>query len=359
MTEAAFDVAIAGGGPAGLATALQLARAGVSVAVLEPRTRHPRFGETLPPGCRPLLAQLGLLETFLGGKHARCEGTMSVWGSPEVHYTDYLLHPERHGWRIDRDALEGSLRGLAIEHGAVSIEESLRSVTRDGEWLVNDSIRAQVLADATGRGAIVVRQLGAHKLHSDQLVGVAGLFSPSAGVECDFPLSYPLIEACEDGWIYSSIAADGQLVVVAMTDSDLAHAARLHDESSWRRWIARAPHTSRRLTGSACVAAPIVASACSQRLDRVAGDRWLAIGDAATAFDPLSSLGIVKAFRSAIAAAEAIRCRLAGDESAFEQYSRDVINEYTQYLDTRSRYYAMETRWPDAPFWRRRASLAA
>ena len=51
------DVAIIGGGPAGIATALALTRAGRRVAVIE-RTRYDgvRIGETLPPRARPLLA---------------------------------------------------------------------------------------------------------------------------------------------------------------------------------------------------------------------------------------------------------------------------------------------------------------
>jgi len=98
-----------------------------------------------------------------------------------------------------------------------------------------------------------------------------------------------------------------------------------------------------------------VASACSQRLDPIAGDGWIAVGDAASAFDPLSSMGIMKALRSAVDAAAAILRHLAGERDAFAGYAQTIAADYTRYLDTRTRYYAMEQRWPDAPFWQRRA----
>jgi flavin-dependent dehydrogenase len=343
-----FDVVIAGGGPAGLALALHLARDGAAVAVIEPRAaRRPRFGETLPPGNRPLLAQLGIWEAFAAGPHARCEGTMAAWGAAEVHYTDYLLHPERHGWRIDRDAFEELLRGEAARHGATMIDGAVTAVARDGDWRVmadGAAIEGGLLVDATGRSALIARRLGARKLVDDQLVGVAGVLEAALPLERGFPL----IEAREDGWLYSSVLPGGRLAVVAMTDSDLAHAAQLRDRESWLRWIAAAPHTSRRIEGARCAAAPTVASACSQRLDAIAGPGWLAVGDAASALDPLSSLGIVKALRNAADAAAAIRA------GAIDAFAQSVAAEYDRYLDTRARYYAMEARWPAAPFWQRR-----
>src|SRR6185369_1865372 len=84
------------------------------------------------------------------------------------------------------------------------------------------------------------------------------------------------------------------------------------------------------------------------------GDRWLAVGDAACTFDPLSSQGVMKALRSGIDAAEAIRRHLSGDARALSVYADRVATAYDDYLDTRSAYYAMEQRWPDAPFWRHR-----
>lgn len=356
MSRAAFDVLIAGGGSAGMATALELA-ANRSVAIVDPQVRRGiHAGETLPPGCRPILGHLGLLESFADGGHARCEGTMSAWGSDAIRFTDYLTHPERHGWRLDRDAFDAMLTSEGARRGITIIDATIADVARCAEgWRITaggNEITARVIVDATGRQAAIARRLGARKVVFDQLVGVAGVLTPEASIE----RSYPLIEAKPDGWVYSVIVPNGQLAVVAMTDSDIAHANGLHDRDSWQHWIAAAPHTRQRLKGAQLVAGPVTASAGSHRLDRAAGDDWLAAGDAASAYDPLSSQGIVKALQSGIAAAAAIAEHLAGDRTALAAYAQSITDDFDSYLALRTRYYQMEKRWPSEPFWQRRGT---
>jgi flavin-dependent dehydrogenase len=95
-----------------------------------------------------------------------------------------------------------------------------------------------------------------------------------------------------------------------------------------------------------------VLAAASQRLDRFAGDDWLAVGDAASTFDPLSSQGISKALRAGMTASLAICRRLSGDTNAPITYEARMHAEYEHYLGRRTEYYALEQRWPQAPFWR-------
>jgi len=62
---------IAGGGPAGMMTALLLARAGVDVVILE---KHEDFlrdfrGDTIHPSTLDLLFELGILDKFLAETH--------------------------------------------------------------------------------------------------------------------------------------------------------------------------------------------------------------------------------------------------------------------------------------------------
>ena len=69
--EVSVRCCIAGGGPAGMMLALLLARAGVSVLVLE---KHADFlrdfrGDTIHPSTMQVMAELGLLDEFLKLPH--------------------------------------------------------------------------------------------------------------------------------------------------------------------------------------------------------------------------------------------------------------------------------------------------
>src|SRR5262249_58102825 len=86
-----LDVAVVGGGPAGAATALCLARTGRSVALLE-RADAPGFhaGETLAPEVRSPLAQLGVWDRFVADHHRSTHSLWSAWGASGVSAKDLL-----------------------------------------------------------------------------------------------------------------------------------------------------------------------------------------------------------------------------------------------------------------------------
>src|SRR6185295_11868055 len=120
----------------------------------------------------------------------------------------------------------------------------------------------------------------------------------------------------------------------------------------WWELAALAPHTAGRIAGLMPREEPSLHSASSQRLDVCAGDGWLAVGDAASTFDPLSSQGVMNAVQSGIHASRAICRHLSGDLRAVSGYGAALARAYNDYLDQRAAYYALEQRWPDSPFWR-------
>src|SRR5262249_8825839 len=93
----------------------------------------------------------------------------------------------------------------------------------------------------------------------------------------------------------------------------------------------------------------------SSCLDRMFGDGWIAAGDAAASYDPLSSSGIPRALDSGIHAALAIHDFLKHERTAaLNAYDANLKRSFETYLATQSAYYKMEGRWPQALFWRRR-----
>ena len=90
------------------------------------------------------------------------------------------------------------------------------------------------------------------------------------------------------------------------------------------------------------------------RLDQPAGRRWLAVGDAACAFDPLAGQGIYKALADGIAAANTLATALARDGDLSGDFADRISAAFEEYRANRNYFYAQEQRWPTAAFWRHR-----
>jgi 2-polyprenyl-6-methoxyphenol hydroxylase-like FAD-dependent oxidoreductase len=163
-----------------------------------------------------------------------------------------------------------------------------------------------------------------------------------------------LVEATPDGWWYSSARAEGRVVAALVTDPDLL-AATGRGATAMQIALDRAPLTSGLVRSLA--AATYTVSACSATLEPVAGEGWLAVGDAAIARDPLSGQGIVTAMHGAVVAAKAVEDLLHGDPLALNAYAAQMRAWGRSYLGARREVYASQTRWTDRPFWRRRTSL--
>jgi flavin-dependent dehydrogenase len=358
-----IDVAVLGGGPAGTATALTLSRKGYSVVVAEPSDyRKARIGEMLPPAARPLLVSLGVWDRFLAENHSPSFAIRSAWGQPLLYHNDFIFNPHGSGWHVDRSRLDAMLARAAEDAGAcVCRGARLISFEENGKnWRLeiasNDScmFRTKLAVDATGRRAWLAHRQGAKRINHDHLVGVVTSLSP--GPHYRDPGRYTLLESVEDGWWYSAFLPNSDVVTAYMTDGNLYARGSRVGANYWRRKLQNTTHTSRRVSRLVLVSGPVIVAANSSQLDRFAGDNWLAVGDAAMAFDPLSGQGIFKALDSGVKAADAIDAYFSGRKSSFEGYAGAVKKGFEKYLAIRRIYYRREMRWPESPFWQRRHS---
>jgi flavin-dependent dehydrogenase len=360
--SADYDVAVLGGGPAGCAAALALLRLGNARVLVVESSRYDalRIGESLPPDVCLLLRQLGLWESFKAEAHEPCYGSCSSWGDDDVGYNDFLFNPHGHGWHLDRRRFDAWLARAAVEAGA-----ELRTGARfedcapasDGGFrlrLDREQVRARCVVDATGTAARFARRQGARRLVHDRLVCVLGFFAvPSA----DFFSRLTLLEAVEQGWWYAAKLPDRKVAVAFASDPEIIQSAGLGSRDGWLARLRQTRHLAVELgIGSFLEGSLRTTVAPSFQLDTVAGDGWVAVGDAASAYDPISSQGVYKALADGLRAGSALATHLAGDATSLAQYRAALAGRFDGYLAQRNHFYGVERRWPEASFWRKRRS---
>ena len=373
-TAKRFDVVVVGAGPAGSVCAYALARFGHRVALLE-RSEVPdrKIGESLPAVSRRVLEKLELAELLTNPAHHDALGNVSAWGSSDLECKDFLDDPDGLGWHLDRPEFERQLRNKAMGAGAVLIKSALRTVERKNSFLVlrtdSDELASRFVVDATGRSAKVATQLGATREADDELIAICAWANR---LETDVE-KRTLIESAADGWWYSSPVPDGRRVVAYhMLQKDAAFV--LNTDGEFRRRLEMTSHVSKVLKWDNIVGKIVGKEASGQMLKPCFGERWIAVGDAAIAFDPLSSQGMYNALYTGMKAGQAVKKYLQTDHSRTENMSSEAENDrshaselddqfqaYAQrllsirkvYIARRRSVYRTEMRFPEREFWKR------
>jgi flavin-dependent dehydrogenase len=357
-----LDVAVAGGGPAGCATALMLRAHApqLSVGVFEASDYGGlRIGECIPPPGRILLEHLGVWGVFEAAGHRPAYGTAAAWGESGLSHNDFIYTGQGRGWHLDRAHFDTMLAREAEAAGAETFRRvRVLGIDSDGAgWRLRlgsgQQIGARFVVDATGSAAAVARRMGASFVATDRMAGFGRLFE-------DRGPSDPrvLVEAFAQGWWYTAGLPGDTRIVVCMTDRAHGRRLGLQRPGPWFSLLETTSQIAPTVEGAQSFGPAVIRTIESRRLDPPAGSGWLAVGDAASVFDPLSSQGIVKALRSGIFAAYAISdLLLSRDDRGMHAYRRLIAQEFESYLRVRAGYYRAERRWPESEFWRRRATV--
>lgn len=383
-TDTAWDVIVVGGGPAGSATAITLARFGQRVLLVDEQGGAKfKLGESLAPVC------VGLVTHFLGDLDApdsglcgvfRTAGNVSVWTTDQAQTSDFFFTQTGFGLCVDRVAFDEALRQKAVAAGVTLLtgarfESCTRLVDAEFNWKLQFGHgvpvhQARYLVDGTGRRSAVAKALGITALETDdKLFAYAQWFATSAqDDDC-----YTRIEAGPHGWWYTNRLPgeqDGMTrrLVVFHTDKDLLHARPAASADGFQQLLGDSAHIASLLADRAYRPLGTIrgAAANSQRLASFCGDAWMAVGDAAQAYDPLSSQGIDKALRSGSHAGHLIHYALSDgptnssalghDNHYIGQYVLQQQQLWDKYVSQRDFYYQTQPRWTDQTFWQRRIS---
>jgi flavin-dependent dehydrogenase len=347
-----YDAIVIGGGPSGSTVATRLVQRGRRVVLLE-KEHFPRFhiGESLLPCSVPLFEELGVMpalqqQGFLV-KYAAEFVTADGSSTQRYAFADGLIPGAPSAFEVDRAEFDHVLlknaakRGVEVREGVqvtrFDITHEGASVTARDESGIETRLDAQILIDATGQTSLMAGKLGMREMEPS-LKNFA-VFSHFEGAERhegkrEGDISVVLVPG---GWWWVIPLAGGKTSVGQVGPASMLR-GRKPDEAYFHEQLESTPYLARRL-GQATRVAPVrTISDYSYVSKKLAGDRFVLVGDAGAFIDPVFSTGVYLGMVGAFRAAEAVDAALtAGRFSrrefvAYEAWLKKQVDSYKKFV---------------------------
>jgi len=341
------DVTVIGGGLAGKAASLQLARAGLNVTCIEPAEaiRQP-VGESLDWSAPELLTALGLpMDDLISAQMATWkrhvtvklrDGT-SMQYVPSAWLAGAPFHIELRTLHVDRLRLDRELLKMTIGSGVEVVRDKVVGVERNGRNI--SSVRTAGGArfsspwfiDASGFATcLLAREFNLPAIHSGPTkVAMWNYFPVSDSVEGTTLYLDPKPAEYLD-WVWEIPISPDMVSVGYVTTGAATKAKReqgLSVEDIFREQLMKFPRFEPLLREGA-VNPACVTSFRSRVHAGTAGPNWLIAGEAAAMMDPITANGVTAALRHAAeASALILEYRKRGELplSARASYSRRIL----------------------------------
>lgn len=332
-SAAMFDSLVIGGGPAGLATALLLAKRGLHVGVLRPiESDPPQFARTtaLMADSIHILAHLGVWERLADKaaplrKMRMIDGRDRLLRAPTVSFDAAELGLAQFGFNIPNAPLVAALEGQAAETGNLTMIEGTAREIVSGDRTVRvgcadgRTLEARLIVGADGRNSFVRQIAGIKTLnwaypqtaltvnlaHQADHHGISSEFHTATGPFTLVPLPG------RESSLVAALAPEEAKRLLAMEADELA--ADL---------TRRSHHLLGRLT---IVSKPAGFPLAGHAVTHFAKGRFALVGEAAHGFPPIGAQGLNLGLRDGLHLAE---CVLKGQDRSPDPAHPAVIAAY-------------------------------
>lgn len=358
------EILIIGGGIAGCIAAISLAKNYKITLIDKLIAPIDKIGESLAPASQRILKELKLLKAtnnFENDIYIKNLGMQSYWGSDKVHIVDHLKNPDGYVRNLDRKKFESYLRETAAKKGVNCLwgNKLYSSSYKNKKWEVTVKsnatknrtthiINACFVIDASGRQAHFAKSIGINRIAFDNLMA-CWITLPNNSTN-----KMSTIIADKLGWWYSAVTPNNKRIISFQTDSDLINKGAFKNLDSFLQ-LAKDQLKIKELIPSTIenVNFKGTVSANSTRLEKVVGKQWIALGDAAISFDPLSSQGMFNAMASAMQV-QKLFTNFKEMQTFNTIYTHQIDSVWKHYLNHKKLFYNAENRWKESPFWNRR-----
>lgn len=312
------DALIVGAGPAGSATAIELAGRGHRVTLVD-RAVFPRpkpCSEYLNPRAVERLAALGVLPRLFAAGAQPLRGSQVFGPRGSQLSGDFAATAPGEGLALPRTVLDAVLVDAARQAGVTVLERTLvRAVSTsagviDGAVLedargVSRRVAARIVIGADGLRSTIARRIGSQRYgRPRRLAFVAHLPAPV------WLAHHAQMHLGTAGYVGINRVGPSLANVALVVPQHLASAARGDATAFFFEQLSRYPRLGGAFQAESLTAPVMVTGPFAARATRTSADGALLVGDAAEFFDPFTGEGIARALHDAVLAAEAVDAAL-------------------------------------------------
>jgi len=298
------DVVIIGAGPAGSIAAIELARAGLDVVVVD-RSDFPRFriGESMLPHTQRLMEELDLMDRVRALPHVVKKGLEVEFGdgrrdAAAISFAEMFGDGVKQTFNVRRSIFDRMLADVAAEAGAeYRFGETVTGFDGFGQGdvrvrLEHGTIHADWLIDASGQACVLGRHLGTRRF----LPGFRNVsyFEHFEGVRRNTGDrdGFATLAMCREGWFWMIPLDETVTSIGAVIDDRLAREIPVPANRRLQWCLEHCPAMADRMTDASGPETNRTVGDFSYTCGPHAADGWFMVGDAAAFIDPVWSTGV-------------------------------------------------------------------